>query len=371
MAHAFGIKGGGPAGRALSALAAAALLASGCATTWGARTVAPARFDYAEALGRSWNEQLLLNLVRLRYRDTPVFLEVGSVVTQYTWSGDAALSPLVVESGDDELGAGVGGGYRESPTITYTPLQGQEFVRRLLAPVPPTLLLLLSQSGWSIERLMMCCVQRVADLANAPSATGPTPEVAPDNAAFRELAALLRELQVEGRFDLRSLEGGEGARFLLPEAEPGSPKAAEEAAVRRLLGLPDDAGELDLVDGSSPRRPGQLAIQGRSVLGTLFFFSHTVEPPAAHAERGWVTETRGRGGAAVDWREVTGGLLHVRSSRRPPDDAFVRVRHRGHWFYIPDDDLESKSTFTLLTLLFSLQAAEGETTGPLLSLPAN
>lgn len=352
------------------ALLAVSILATGCATSFGARIVGPARFDYAEAVGRSWNEQLLLNLVRLRYRDTPVFLEVGPVVTQYTWSGDAGLAASLVPGGDDELGGSLGGGYRESPTITYDPLQGQDFVRRLLTPVSPYLLLLLSQSGWSIERLLTCCVQRVGELTNAPSATGPTPEAAPDNARFRELASRLRRLQVAGLFDLRSPGSGEGVRVLLPGAAGGSEAQEEDAAVRRLLGLPEDAAELDLVEGTDARLHGKLAIQGRSVLGTLFFFSHTVEPPEEHLRRGWVTVTRDVAGEPVDWGEITGGLLRVRSSGALPADAFVRVRYRGHWFYLPDDDLQSKSTFTLLTLLFSLQAAEGDAKAPLLSLSA-
>ena len=34
---------------------------------------------------------MLLNLVRLRYLDVPVFLRVSSVVTQYTYEGEAGL----------------------------------------------------------------------------------------------------------------------------------------------------------------------------------------------------------------------------------------------------------------------------------------
>jgi hypothetical protein len=40
-------------------------------------------FNYNEAISRSSSEQILINLVRLRYREVPVFLAVGSVLTQY------------------------------------------------------------------------------------------------------------------------------------------------------------------------------------------------------------------------------------------------------------------------------------------------
>jgi hypothetical protein len=60
------------------ALVLAAPAISGCGV--GPRTVAPDRFDYTEALSASWKQQMLVNMVKLRYGDTPVFLDVASVI---------------------------------------------------------------------------------------------------------------------------------------------------------------------------------------------------------------------------------------------------------------------------------------------------
>ena len=38
--------------------------------------------------------------------------------------------------------------------------------------------------------------------------------------------------------------------------------------------------------------------------------------------------------------------------------AAAAVRFRGHWFYIADDDQDSKSTLLLLDQLFALQAVD-------------
>ena len=42
------------------------------------------RINYNVALQNMNDEQMLLNLVRLRYRDTPIFLDVASISIQFT-----------------------------------------------------------------------------------------------------------------------------------------------------------------------------------------------------------------------------------------------------------------------------------------------
>jgi len=59
---------------------------------FGPRQVPRDSFNYNAAIARSSNEQMLINLVRLRYREVPVFLAVGSVLTQYFYGGELTAS---------------------------------------------------------------------------------------------------------------------------------------------------------------------------------------------------------------------------------------------------------------------------------------
>ncbi len=51
---------------------------TGC-NSFGPNSVEGTHFQYNRAIVTSLDEQFLHNLVRLRYRDTPYFLEIGSV----------------------------------------------------------------------------------------------------------------------------------------------------------------------------------------------------------------------------------------------------------------------------------------------------
>jgi len=76
---------------------AAMALISGCAAQ-GAKRVPRDRFDYNAALAQSTREQMLLNIVRSRYLEVPVFLTVSSVLTQYEYDSSIGLGGIF-ESG--------------------------------------------------------------------------------------------------------------------------------------------------------------------------------------------------------------------------------------------------------------------------------
>jgi hypothetical protein len=73
------------------AFAALSLTVAGCSQI-GPATIASGRFDYNEAIVRSFDNQMLLNLVRLRYQDSILFLDLTSVVASYSREGRVGAS---------------------------------------------------------------------------------------------------------------------------------------------------------------------------------------------------------------------------------------------------------------------------------------
>jgi hypothetical protein len=351
---------------------------SGCTTGLGPRAIRNERPDYNQQIVRSADEQMLLNLVRIRYNDTPLFLELGSVVTSYGL--DAAVSAsgqINTGSVTGQANMGTGLSYYEHPTITYTPLMGDQFAERLLSPIPLDSIMLFSQSGWSAERLLLVTVLRINDLFNVPAATGPTPDLKPDYEKFLDFSRRFHSLQNAGLIGLNwerqghetNAPGRDPHFWISAPSGPESALAADVLSVRRSLDLKPGVTDFKLTAFPFKRSPEELGIRCRSLMGVLYFLATAVEPPAPHAREGLVTVTRDAQGHPFDWKQFTGEVMTVHSQPEHPKNAAVAVKYRGWWFYIADNDQNSKITFSLLNTLFQLQATTGTGKSPLLTLP--
>jgi len=63
----------------------------GC-TKYGPVFLQSERSQYNQAIQKTNDEQLLLNLVRLKYHDTPLFMEVHNIASQFTLQKDMGIS---------------------------------------------------------------------------------------------------------------------------------------------------------------------------------------------------------------------------------------------------------------------------------------
>jgi hypothetical protein len=394
----------------------------------GPNTIANGRFDYNEAIVRSFDTQMLLNLVRLRYQDSILFLDLTSVVASYRREatvGTSAGVDLPNSASPTSVALGATGGltWSESPTISYAPLQGEDFAKRLLAPIQPSAILLLSRSGWGLERLLICAVQQLNELLNGTNIGGVAPRKVNHYERFRRVARLLNELQEDGFIQITTLSSQSDQVAITAGAfqmdEPARQKAAEILSwlnvTRRVPGTeeppkpaaqanvppapgsvppapsnvppaagsaapppeaprpPPDTGTVSgavpLESGGFPRNPARVLVTGRSILGVMTFLAQLVEVPPEHLQQGLAHETRGKDGKRFDWNEISNGMFRVHSSKTKPSRTFLEVYYRDHWFYIDDADIESKSTYTLLAQLFSLQSASGNVVAPMLTIP--
>ena len=348
-----------PLFRSLIPLLAAGIGATGC-SYHGPDALRMTRSEYNVVIQQTNEQELLLNLVRLKYRDTPYFLSVEKVVSGLEFTRAASAGAGLPESADNSFSLAGSVGFAEKPTLFYSPLEGEKFVRQMMTPLSPDTLILLANSGWSVERVFAVTLQEMNGLRNAPTASGPTPSREPEFRDFRAALRHLRALQLRKQVELgRAPEvagGGLELRFAAGTADD-----PDALAFKRMLGLAPALERYRLVPGLGAAEPDSIRVATRSLIATMNYLSQGVEAPETDRLAGRVTRTRGEDGRDFEWGDVLAGVFRVESGAGEPADAAVSVRYRDAWFSIRDDDLDSKATFSLLSQLLSLQG--GQTPG--------
>jgi hypothetical protein len=343
----------------------ACLLLIGCGSL-GPATVARDQFDYVSSMSDGLKRQTLLNLIKVRYADAPVFLDVASVINAYTLEADLRLGGQAAQPsrGEQFLNLGAGGRYADHPTISYTPLSGERFVRSLLSPLPVSGILFLLQSGYRADAVLRVTVNSVNGLDNA---YGSFAGSRAGSEEFHQLLETMRRAQAAGAFDVRLTQAQDRqsmAMFLRPPAN--AEELEYDRALRRLLKLDPRASEFTVVPGPFAASPREIAIQARSMLQVLTDFASYIEvPPAEVAEGRVYAATR-----SAEQLRMYPPPVEVRSGAAAPADAYVAVRYRERWFWIDDRNVASKAAFNFLLLMFALTETGAQPSAPILTLPA-
>jgi hypothetical protein len=338
----------------------------------GPATVPRDRVDYLDSLGTSWKQQTLLNVVKLRYGDVPIFLEVMQVIAGYQLQTTVAAGVAAGNASASTVGpfvvggtAGVGDTYTDRPTVIYAPLTGVDFLKQLMTPIPPTAVLFLLQSGYS-ARISLPLILDSINGINNESRRGMRRPADPRFARFVEL---MQELQLSGGVESRIERPKDGAENSLivfgPSRDPDI--AAKSAEVRRILGLKEGIREIRIRYGGFSGRDDEIDLMTRSMLQVMLELAATVQVPEAEVTEGRATlglvDTQSTGTAEKP-------AVTILSGESAPKDAYVSVEYRGRWFWVPDTDIQSKATFGFVMLLFSISGTGAKSGAPVVTVPA-
>jgi hypothetical protein len=408
-------------GAALVALGVAAL-AAGCASI-GPDALQQTRLSYNEVVKTTTEEQLLLNIVRLRYGDTPSSLAVSSIAAQFERTQALQVTPFFTSAGGDinrsftAILPQAGVGAADRPTLSLTPLDDTDFTRKLFTPMTLDGIIYLAKTTWPISTVFRLYLENLNWVSNAQSASGPTPSDPPDVDDFLRGITALQSLQDRSRIVFTQEERDEVVAGPLPAASVAARDVLEAAKNGFEYRQDDKAGTWSLVKkGTSPvmlvdpstgfspdmqvftdafhLKPGvgkyditqeasnpfeatkgrtSLDLETRSLLQALYYVSHGIDIPPEDAAGKVLTITRETSGQAYDWAHVMRGLfsVHWAAGDARPTNAQVAVRYRGHWFYIDVTDQDTKSTFSLLVELSRLELAGKTGPGPVLTLPVS
>ena len=353
-------------GRRLLCLALATHLA-GCVHV-GPRTIAVDRFDYSASIADSWKEQTLLNIVKMRYMDLPVFVDVASIVAGYSLQTGVSVGGTLSSSQAVQGNfASVGGQavYTDRPTITYVPMTGEKFLRSMIAPIDPKNIFSMLQSGYAADFILGLTVESLNGVRNRSIGGGTLREADPD---FTRALELLRDVQASGALGLRIDEDkarGTTGVFFFRRDDVTADVAAKAAEIRRLLRLSSEHQSFTLIFSPVRGAANELAVNSRSMVQIMGAFATYMDVPAAHLEDHSALP-------ALDDAPPEGwqNPVRIHSGAEKPENAFVAVHYRGYWFWVDNGDWHTKRALTSVMFFFTLAGSGGNESVPLITIPA-
>lgn len=357
------------------AVMAVAAMACACSSI-GPSTVARDRIDYETAIGDSWKKQTLLNIVKLRYGDFPVFMEIAQVIAGYqlqtTVAAGFSAQNYITSSvgGPAAVGGTLGAGatYIDRPTLIYAPLTGTDFLKKLMTPVPPSAALFLLQSGYDANLVLQIAIDAINGVRNE-SRRGAMAR--PADPQFLRLGQLLRDLQLAGALQLRIERGRNGLEstgVAFPPVNETPEIAARIEEVRRILRIKPGQRSYSIHYGGYSGKTDEISVLTRSMLQIMLELGVLAQVPESDIAAGRATPAAANAQPAGVERPP---LLNIASGSAPPPQAYAAVEYQGRWFWIADTDVRSKSIFTSVMLLFSIAEVGVRSAPPVVTVPAN
>ena len=337
------------------------VMLAGC-SSYGPRSMDRDQLDYGRSIGDNWKNQMLANIVKLRYLDMPVFVDVGAIVSGYSLSttvnGNLGFGNSF--TGGDAQGLGASGTFTDRPTITYMPKTGDDYLRAILEPVEPKSLLSLIQAGYSSELLFGWAVEAINGVHNWSASSrnnkGPDPE-------YLEFVNLMQELQHLGAigFELGSDDKTKHDIIFVLNKEGLSESTLQKSLrVSEIVGLEPGLDRYRVMYAPFKTNSATLAIQTRSVLQMLAAMAGFIDVPAEH-----VSFTS----PGHDVLRVSSRPFHVLSGTERPEQSFAEIKYEDHWFWIENSDISSKRVFTLMLFITTLTNQANSPNAPVLTIP--
>lgn len=339
----------------------ASAIMTGCTSVKPSK-VAADRIDYGQVIAESWKRQTLLNVVRLRYADAPVFLEITSIINSNSVGGNVNAGTGFPGASPSGITFDLGGSssWSNTPTVSYQPLMGERFTRSLLQPIPPSSVFQLIQGGWPADIVLNTIVGSINGLHNSFAGLRA-------DSSFKELVENIIRIQRSGGLGLRIEAQKEGSTVVvvLPPGAEGTPLEAERRRVRELLTLEKGQVEFRVEYGLVPQSSSEVAIVSRSMLEIMLQLGYDIELPEAHLADGRVLPGYWHQGEAH--ADI---LCHIHSGLTEPKSPYAAVQYKDYWYWIDDTDLPSKRLFTFLMILFSLAETGQNYSSPVVTVPS-
>ncbi|NHO42948.1 hypothetical protein GOB83_12310 [Acetobacter fabarum] len=351
------------------------LFTSGCYSI-GSYKLGKDQDQYASSMIEASKRQTLSNLVRLRYADTPGFLDTTQLISGYQLQRSGFLG-VASDTFPIRPNGGIAAQLQESPTFTFQPVTGDAYAHNFLRPLPPASLLPLAMGGLPIDVLLRLSVQSIDLFSNnrpfSRNAGDIDAEVDAHSAAFFSLLHDLRLLQAAGLLNIQLQQASgtngkeiENSRVFMSISSTTDPNLAAIAEkTKKQLNFSPKSERMEVVYGVGAPSPGQIKMLTRSMLSILGQIAYQIQIPDDEVSSG---NTR----KSVDVAGNNGAkpLMNVHSGHKQPDNAFVSILYDHYYYWIDRGDFESKLAFTITQMLLELSKTTLNP-GAVVTIPVN
>jgi hypothetical protein len=347
--------------RSLVVTVAMLAMLAGC-SSYGPKSMDRDQIDYGNSIGENWKNQMLANIVKIRYVDMPVFVDVGSIVSGYTLTTtvNGALGFNNSFTGGNSQGLGASGSYTDRPTVTYMPKTGDDYLRAILEPVDPKSLLSLIQAGYSAELLFTWAVESINGVQNWSATARRNRSADP---RYFEFVTLMQELQGLGAvgFELVSNpDTGQAIIFTLKKKGLSEETLEKSRRAGELIGLEGDQDRYRVIYAPFKTNPDTLTVQTRSVIQMMSAMAGFVDVPA---------EKTSFAAPGHDVSHASTRPFTVLSGPDRPKQSFATIKYQDYWYWIENSDMPSKRVFTLMLFITTLTNQAKDANAPVLTIP--
>jgi hypothetical protein len=311
------------------------------------------RYNYNQIMRDTSNQELLFNMVRLRYDEAPMTIKVGNISGSTSFQRQASIFGTFYYSSlstSSNTGFNTQTTYIDNPIISYTPLDDKSFTQSFLSALKLSDINTLLQSSWSISRVFRVSLQSIGYAVNAPNSARATSSHAPEYKDFLAIADIFRRMQLaDSLTQIYTIKGTVEELALV--IKPGYYLKPKEKALFKKAGIKIHQNKIILTNTPEPNK---VYVVTRSMLGILNYLSKGLEVPPIDLKNKVITQTYYPNGKVFNWQAVVNGMMEIHYSETRPQNAIVAIPYRNKWFYISDADSNSKQTLILLSNIAGL-----------------
>jgi hypothetical protein len=349
--------------------------------------------EYNQTTADDISKQLLMNIARAKNNEPIHFSGIASIAATLNFQANVGVTPPLTGNNGTTLMPIIGGGASENPTISIVPMQGEEFTKRMLAPLTEDKLTLLLRQNVDVDMLLRLVTLEFRTRNNGREEVYHNrPRDRDDYALFRRVVLHLSSIQDRDELYIEPLDfqrhwtlpadkmTAEGFQVLekgysiqfdpqnkvyhLSKQVAGrivitnyDPDLLPEAERIRLNDEAEQNAPNDLLLDIRPEFPGgEYPLHGRfrlrSFSNILYFIGRTL---SAEPERDISKDPRT---PAVTENPVS--VLEIMETEDPPDNTNVAVEYKERYYAVrPDPEYPwNQTAFRVLWQVFQMTVSE-------------